>query len=60
MSELLTVEEVAERLRIGVRTVERMIAAGELASLKIRRRRFVANEAVEAYQALALRRGRVQ
>lgn len=60
MSELLTVDEVAERLRVGVRTVERMIATGELASLKIRRRRFVSAEAVEAYAALAMRRGRVQ
>jgi excisionase family DNA binding protein len=59
MSELLTLAEVAERLRVGKRTVERMVAAGELRSLRIRRRRFVDEREVERYLGLAIRRGRV-
>ncbi len=59
MSELLTLDEVAERLRVGKRTVERMVAAGELRSLRIRRRRFVDEREVERYLGLAIRRGRV-
>lgn len=59
MSELLTVPEVAERMRVGRRTVERLIAAGDLRSVLIRRRRFVQETELERYVRLAERRGRV-
>jgi excisionase family DNA binding protein len=59
MSELLTVAETAERLRVGRRTVERLIATNELRSALIRRRRMVLAEEVERYLRLAERRGRV-
>lgn len=59
VSELYTVEEIAERLRIGVRTVERYISTGELPSLKVGRRRLVSHEALEQFVRLAGRRGRV-
>lgn len=59
MSELLTVPEVAERMRIGRRTVERLIATGDLRSVLIRRRRFVQETELERYVRLAERRGRV-
>ena len=38
---LLTVREVAERLRVSARTVEREIAAGRLACVRVRSRRLV-------------------
>ena len=59
MSELLTVEEVAEKLRIGERTVWRFIRAGDIPSVKVGRRRFVTPDGLEAYMRLAARRGRV-
>lgn len=59
MSELLTLDEVAERLRVGKRTVERLVAAGELRSLRVARRRFVDQREVDRYLGLAVRRGRV-
>lgn len=59
MSELLTLDEVAERLRIGKRTAERLIATGELRSLKVGRRRFIEELELERYVRVASRRGRV-
>lgn len=59
MTDLLTTAEVAQRLRLGRRTVERLIAAGELRSVKIRSRRLVRSDEVERYLRLAERRGRV-
>ena len=59
MSELLTIPEVAERLRCGKRTVERLIGEQELKSVLVRRRRLVAVEEVDRYLRLAQRRGRV-
>jgi excisionase family DNA binding protein len=59
VSELLTIAEVAERLRIGKRTVERFVAEGEIASVKVGRRRFVAETELERYVRLASKRGRV-
>ena len=38
---LLTVRETAERLRVSARTVEREIAAGRLACVRVRSRRLV-------------------
>lgn len=56
---MLTVEETAERLRLGKRTVERMLATGEIRSVLVRRRRLVAEAEVARYLRLAERRGRV-
>lgn len=59
MSEPLTIAEVAERLRIGKRTVERYVATGDIRSVKIGRRRFVLADELERYIRTAERRGRV-
>jgi len=59
VSELLTVREVADRLRIGIRTVEKAIATGELPSIKIGRRRLVTEDGLAQFVRLAARRGRV-
>lgn len=59
MSELLTIQEAAERLRIGKRTVERFVAEGDIVSVKIGRRRLIAETELERYVRLAQLRGRV-
>lgn len=59
MSTLWTIDEVADRLRIGKRTVERLVADGELTSVKIKRRRLVPESEVDRYLRQAERRGRV-
>lgn len=47
--ELLTVPEVAEILRVCVRTVWRLINEQELECRRIRRRVFVTREALDSY-----------
>jgi excisionase family DNA binding protein len=59
VSTLLTIDEVAERLRVGKRTVERWVAEGEIASVKMGRRRLVQETELERYLRLAQKRGRV-
>jgi excisionase family DNA binding protein len=59
VSELLTLDEVAERLRVGKRTVERMVANGEISSIKVRRRRLVPIAGLERFLRQAAKRGRV-
>lgn len=59
MSELLTIQETADRLRVGRRTVERFVAGGELASVKVGRRRFIPADALERFLRAAEKRGRV-
>lgn len=59
MSELLTIDEVADRLRVGKRTVERFVATGEIPSVKVGRRRLVPQTELERYVRQAQRRGRV-
>lgn len=59
MSELLTIEEAATRLRLGKRTVERWLSTGEIRSVRLGRRRLIAQEEVERLLKLAERRGRV-
>jgi excisionase family DNA binding protein len=59
VSELLTIDEVADRLRVGKRSVERWVAEGEIASVKIGRRRLVAETELERFLRLAQKRGRV-
>jgi excisionase family DNA binding protein len=48
--DLLTVEEVAKRLRCSPKTVGRLISSGELESVKIGTLRRVAPEALRAYK----------
>lgn len=59
MSVLLTLEEVADRLRCGKRTVEREISVGNMKSVKVRGRRLVAEAELDRYVRLAERRGRM-
>lgn len=54
--ELLTVEEAARRLRIGRSLLYRLIASGELESVKVGRLRRVPAECLPEYVA-GLRRG---
>jgi excisionase family DNA binding protein len=53
---LLTVEEAAERLRLGRTLVYRLISSGELESVKVGRLRRVPAECLPEYVA-TLRRG---
>jgi excisionase family DNA binding protein len=48
--DLLTVKEVAARLRVSAKTVWRLVAAKEIESVKIGTSRRVAPEAVIAYK----------
>jgi len=48
-SDLLDVKAVARRLNISVRTVESLIAEGQLKPLRIGRKRLFTSEAVETY-----------
>lgn len=57
--ELHTIEEVATRLRVGKRTVERFVAEGRIRSVKVGRRRFVRDAEVDRFLRDAERRGRV-
>ena len=59
MSELLTIQEAADRLRLGKRTVERFVATGELLTVKMGRRRMVPVESIDRFLRLAEKRGRV-
>lgn len=57
MSErLLTIPEVAERLRVSTRTVRRFIASGQLRVLKVGRRTLITEREVDAFLAAAARR----
>lgn len=57
--ENFTLAEAAEFMRLGLRTVERAVAVGELVSLRVGRRRIVTRAAIDQYLRLAARRGRV-
>jgi excisionase family DNA binding protein len=59
MSELLTLDELAARLRSGKRTAERLVARGDIRSVKVGRKRLVPEDAVEQYLRRAEKRGRV-
>lgn len=56
MTELLTPTEVAERLRVSRRTVERLIASGQVRAIKVGRRTLVTAFEVEAFIAASRRR----
>lgn len=47
--DLLTVEETIQRLRVGRTTVHELVQRGELASIKIGRRRLFPETAVAAF-----------
>ena len=55
MSGQLTLDEVADLLRVSRRTVEREIAAGRIRALHIRRRVVVTEKELAAYLAAAHR-----
>ncbi len=55
---LLTVEEAAERLRLGRTFVYRLIMSGELESVKVGRLRRVPAECLPAYIATLRRMGK--
>lgn len=56
MSELLTVPEAAEQIRVSRRTVERFIAAGQIRTHKIGRRTFISQAEIDAFVAGTRRR----
>lgn len=56
MAELFTVDEVAEKLRVSRRTVERLVAAGRIRVVRVGRRTLVTDRELEAY--IASLRGR--
>ncbi len=49
MSEFLTIGEVAERYRISIPTIYRLVARGQLTIIKIGRASRLRREAVEAW-----------
>ncbi len=53
MSELLTVNEVAGRLKCSRATVYRILATGELQSVKVGERQRISEDALAAYLAPA-------
>jgi len=57
VGELLTLDEAKDRLRVSRRTVERLIAAGQIRPTRIGRRILVTERELEAYVAAASRRG---
>lgn len=56
MTELLTLQEVADRLRVSTRTVQRLMASGQLRFVKIGSRTLFTAKEVEAYLAARVRR----
>lgn len=56
MTKLLTLSEAAGALRVSVRTVQRLIASGQIRPVHIGRRTLVTEQEVEAYLSAAFRR----
>lgn len=56
MTELLTLQQVADRLHVSVRSVQRLVAGGQLRVVKVGRRPLVTEREFEAYIAAAYRR----
>lgn len=56
MTELLTLDDVAERLLVSRRTVERLVGAGRIRVVRVGRRVRVKSTELEAY--LGAQRGR--
>jgi excisionase family DNA binding protein len=57
MTQLLTLTEAAERLRISRRTLERLVRAGRIRVVPIGSRRLVTERELEAFVAAQQRRG---
>jgi len=57
MSDLLTLNDVADRLQVSRRTVERLVAAGRIRIVRVGRLIRVTERELEAY--VAAQRGRV-
>ena len=53
---LLTLDEVADALRVSKRTVNRLVETGQIRLTKVRRRSLVTEAELEAYVAAAYRR----
>jgi excisionase family DNA binding protein len=51
VTDLLTLDEAAARLRVSRRTVQRLIAEGRIRPVRIRRRVLVTPRELEAYLA---------
>ena len=51
MADHYTIDEVASKLRVGKRTIERQIAAGRIRVIRIGRRVFITELELEAYVA---------
>jgi len=51
--ELFTISEVADKLRVSVRTVRRLVASGQLRVVRVGRRPLVTSRELEAYLAAA-------
>lgn len=58
MPTLLTIAEVASRLRVSARTVRRLIASGQIRPTYVGRRPLVSEDELRAFLAAAHRRGR--
>jgi excisionase family DNA binding protein len=58
VTELLTVQEVSQRLRVSRRTVERLIHQGRIRPLKVGRRTLVTSKELDAYVAHQVKEGR--
>lgn len=56
MPDLLTLDEVADRLRVSRRTVERLIASGQIRPTRVGSRTLVSDRELEAYVAAASRK----
>lgn len=58
VTELLTVQEVADRLRVSRRTVERLMHERRLRPFKVGRRTLITSRELDAYMAHQEREGR--
>lgn len=56
MTVLLTYEEVAARLHVTVRTVRRLVAAGQLRPVRVGRKPLITEREYEAFISAAYRR----
>jgi excisionase family DNA binding protein len=56
VTRLLTLNEAADVLRVSVRTVQRLIASGQIRPVHIGRRTLVTEKELEAYCSAAYRK----
>ena len=55
MTTLLTLRETADRMRVSTRTIQRLIATGQIRPINIGRRTLVTEKEIEAYLSAAYR-----